>query len=114
VRKQLIVVDRAESRIIVRHAGAGGENTAWNTRDFSLSASDDGTTWTPLASVTGNLVIDSDPALTQLLLGSLTHVGGNLAITHDPALPTCFGALVAQLVGFKGTLSTGGDGPACP
>ncbi|HEY8086713.1 MAG TPA: glycoside hydrolase family 76 protein [Polyangiaceae bacterium] len=44
----------AVGRIIVRHAGAGGESTAWNTRDFSLSASDDDKTWTPLASVTGN------------------------------------------------------------
>ncbi len=40
-------------RIIVRHAQAGGESAAWNTRDFSLST-DDASPKTVLASVTGN------------------------------------------------------------
>ena len=38
----------------VRHAGAGGENVAWNTRDFEIDTSADGTTWTPAVTVTGN------------------------------------------------------------
>ncbi|MEU8080690.1 GH92 family glycosyl hydrolase [Catellatospora citrea] len=42
------------SSITVRHAGAGGENTAWNTRDFTLQVSANGTTWTTVATVTGN------------------------------------------------------------
>jgi predicted alpha-1,6-mannanase (GH76 family) len=42
------------SRFIARHAGAGGESQAWNTKDFTLSASTDGTTWSPLVAVTGN------------------------------------------------------------
>jgi predicted alpha-1,6-mannanase (GH76 family) len=42
------------SRFVARHAGAGGESQAWNTRDFALSASTDGTTWSPLVAVTGN------------------------------------------------------------
>jgi hypothetical protein len=33
---------------------AGGESQAWNTRDFTLSWSNDGTSWSQLASVTGN------------------------------------------------------------
>lgn len=41
-------------RIVVRHAGAGGEATKWNTKDFKLRVSDDGTTWTDFATVTGN------------------------------------------------------------
>jgi predicted alpha-1,6-mannanase (GH76 family) len=41
-------------RFIVRHAGAGGESQGWNTRDFTLSASTDGTAWSPLVTVTGN------------------------------------------------------------
>jgi predicted alpha-1,6-mannanase (GH76 family) len=41
-------------RIVVRHAGAGGESQAWNTRDFTLSTSSDMATWSPFASVTGN------------------------------------------------------------
>ncbi|HEX6683033.1 MAG TPA: GH92 family glycosyl hydrolase [Candidatus Limnocylindrales bacterium] len=38
----------------VRHAGAGGENTAWNTRDFTLQVSSDGTNFTTVATVIGN------------------------------------------------------------
>ncbi|TNH31835.1 discoidin domain-containing protein, partial [Micromonospora orduensis] len=36
----------AVNRVVVKHAGAGGENTAWNTRDFTVASSPDGTTWT--------------------------------------------------------------------
>jgi predicted alpha-1,2-mannosidase len=38
----------------VRHAGAGGETTSWNTRDFDLQVSSDGTNWTTVASPRGN------------------------------------------------------------
>ncbi|MET7394809.1 ThuA domain-containing protein [Dactylosporangium sp. NPDC005572] len=41
-------------RIVVRHAGAGGENTAFNTRDYDLQASTDGNTWSTVAQVRGN------------------------------------------------------------
>jgi predicted alpha-1,6-mannanase (GH76 family) len=41
-------------RIIVRHAGAGGEDVGFDTKDFSLSVGTDGTTWSKVASVTGN------------------------------------------------------------
>ncbi|MEV7327765.1 ricin-type beta-trefoil lectin domain protein [Micromonospora sp. NPDC093244] len=44
----------AVNRVVVKHAGAGGENTAWNTRDFTIASSPDGTTWTTRATVTGN------------------------------------------------------------
>ncbi|WP_238018152.1 discoidin domain-containing protein [Dactylosporangium sp. AC04546] len=49
-------------RVVLKHAGAGGENSAWNTRDFNLQVSTDGTAWTTVATVTGNT------------LGSTTHV----------------------------------------
>jgi len=42
------------SRWVVKHAGAGGENAAWNTRDFKLQKSSDGTTWTDVDTVTNN------------------------------------------------------------
>ncbi|WFF04595.1 GH92 family glycosyl hydrolase [Micromonospora sp. WMMD1076] len=45
---------RAITSIGVFHAGAGGENRAWNTRDFDLQVSGDGTTWTTVAAVRGN------------------------------------------------------------
>jgi hypothetical protein len=41
-------------RFVVRHAGAGGEPTAFNTKDFDLQTSADGTTWTTAAAARGN------------------------------------------------------------
>jgi predicted alpha-1,2-mannosidase len=43
----------------LRHAGAGGENTAWNTRDFDLQVSDDGTTWNTVVQARGNTASSS-------------------------------------------------------
>jgi glucose/arabinose dehydrogenase len=40
--------------IALRHAGAGGEPTAYNTRSFILEASVDGSAWTTVATVTAN------------------------------------------------------------
>ena len=42
------------NRWVVKHAGAGGENTAWNTRDFTLEASTNGSAWTNMDTVTNN------------------------------------------------------------
>ncbi|WP_433533903.1 ricin-type beta-trefoil lectin domain protein [Micromonospora sp. CA-249363] len=44
----------AVNRVVVKHAGAGGEDAAWNTRDFTIASSPDGTSWTTRATVTGN------------------------------------------------------------
>ncbi|MEV4517844.1 ThuA domain-containing protein [Dactylosporangium sp. NPDC049525] len=41
-------------RVVIRHAGAGGENTAFNTRDFDVQTSVDGTTWTTVSQIRGN------------------------------------------------------------
>jgi len=41
-------------RFVVRHAGAGAENAAWNTRDFDIQVSADGTTWTTVVQTRGN------------------------------------------------------------
>ncbi|MDG4825396.1 family 20 glycosylhydrolase [Asanoa sp. WMMD1127] len=41
-------------RVVIRHAGAGGESTAFNTRDFDIQASVDGVTWSTVAQVRGN------------------------------------------------------------
>jgi hypothetical protein len=41
-------------RFVVRHAGAGGEPTAFNTKDFDLQTSADGTTWTTAAAARNN------------------------------------------------------------
>lgn len=42
------------NKVIIQHAGAGGESSDWNTQDFSISTSVDGTTWTVVATVAGN------------------------------------------------------------
>ncbi len=42
------------SRFVVKHAGAGGENTAWNTSAFNIQVSTNGTAWTTVATVSGN------------------------------------------------------------
>ncbi|GHO93916.1 hypothetical protein KSF_039640 [Reticulibacter mediterranei] len=42
------------ARFTIQHAGAGGENMAWNTRDFNIQVSSDGTNWTTVVTVTGN------------------------------------------------------------
>jgi F5/8 type C domain len=41
-------------RFVVRHAGDGGENSAWNTRDFTIQVSNNGSAWTTVVSVSGN------------------------------------------------------------
>jgi predicted alpha-1,6-mannanase (GH76 family) len=42
------------SRIIVRHAGAGGESATYNTKDFTLSMSTDGKTFAAVDTVKSN------------------------------------------------------------
>lgn len=42
------------SRWVVRHASAGGEATAYNTKDFRLQRSQDGTTWHDVDAVSYN------------------------------------------------------------
>jgi hypothetical protein len=42
------------SRFVIRHAGAGAENTAWNTRDYDIQVSTNATTWTTVSQIRGN------------------------------------------------------------
>jgi hypothetical protein len=42
-------------RVVVKHAAAGGESAAWNTRDFTIQTSVDGSAWSTVAAVTGNV-----------------------------------------------------------
>ena len=55
---QTLGVDLASTRYVVgfrvRHAGSGGENASWNTRDFTIETSADGQVFTPQVTVTGN------------------------------------------------------------
>ncbi len=45
---------RRIDRIVIRHAGAGGEPSDWNTQDFDLAVSTDGKSFTTVAEVRGN------------------------------------------------------------
>ncbi len=38
----------------IRHAGAGGESASWNTRDYDIQVSSDGSTWTTVVQARGN------------------------------------------------------------
>ncbi|NEW09113.1 PKD domain-containing protein [Paenibacillus sp. SYP-B3998] len=42
------------SEFIIKHAEAGGEAAAFNTKDYKLQISNDGSTWTDVVSVVGN------------------------------------------------------------
>jgi len=46
--------NRTVGGVVVRHASAGGEATEWNTRDFAVQVSTNGTTFTTVASTAGN------------------------------------------------------------
>ncbi|TAA39674.1 discoidin domain-containing protein [Pseudoxanthomonas winnipegensis] len=45
---------KSVKRVIVRHAGAGGESTALNTRAYTLQVSADASTWSTVASASSN------------------------------------------------------------
>jgi hypothetical protein len=45
---------RSVGRFVVRHAGAGGESTSFNTRAFNIEVSTDGTTFSRVVTVTAN------------------------------------------------------------
>jgi predicted alpha-1,6-mannanase (GH76 family) len=55
---QTLVVDLGAPRYVVgfrvRHAGDGGEDPAWNTRDFEIETSLDGSSYAPSVAVTDN------------------------------------------------------------
>jgi F5/8 type C domain len=42
-------------RFVIEHAGAGGDDFLLNTRDFNIQVSSDGTTFSTIVNVTGNI-----------------------------------------------------------
>jgi predicted alpha-1,6-mannanase (GH76 family) len=77
----------------VRHAGAGGENSAWDTRDFEILTSDDGTTWTTVVTVTGN----TDDVTTH----PIPAVTARYAQLHITTAQTATDALAARIYEFE-------------
>lgn len=79
----------------VRHAGAGAENPAWNTRDFELETSLDGQSWSPAVAVTGN----SDDVTTHMIAPTLArHV--RLHVTTAQTDPEFLAARIYELEAF--------------
>lgn len=52
------------SRWVVKHAGAGGETSSWNTKNFKLQKSSDGTNWVDVDTVTNNTANITDRTVT--------------------------------------------------
>jgi len=64
----------------VRHAGAGGESTSFNTRDFDILVSSDGTNFSPVVQVTGNTAsVTTHPVSTTGRFVRLEVVNGEQA-----------------------------------
>lgn len=49
---------------VVRHAGAGGESAAWNSRAFNIQTSSNGLSWTTVTSVSNNTASVTTHAIT--------------------------------------------------
>ena len=56
--------DYTIDRWVVKHAEAGGEPSIYNTKDFKLQKSSDGSAWTDVDSVTGNTADITDRTVT--------------------------------------------------
>jgi hypothetical protein len=52
------------SRWVIHHAGAGGEESDWNTKNFQLQTSADGNTWSTVDTVTNNTANVTDRNVT--------------------------------------------------
>lgn len=78
------------SRLVVQHAGAGGEQSGWNTRDFALLVSTDGANWTTVATIVGNTQPVTEHVLSpiaarfvRLLIITPTSNGNNAARIYE-------------------------------
>jgi hypothetical protein len=77
------------SKLVVKHAGAGGESAGFNTKDFTLAVSSDNTTWTTVATVTGNTANTTEHAVTatgryvRLTVTTGASTGANIARIYE-------------------------------
>ncbi|NKE61016.1 trypsin-like serine protease [Lentzea sp. PSKA42] len=79
----------ALKKLVVKHASAGGESATFNTRDFDLAVSADGTTWTTVAAVRGNTsgttehAINNSARHVRLTVITGAQSGGNIARVYE-------------------------------
>ncbi|MEV6596098.1 GH92 family glycosyl hydrolase [Actinoplanes sp. NPDC051346] len=80
---------RRVSTVVVRHAGSGGETPAWNTRDFDVQTSNDGSSWTTRAQVRGNTAdstttaVNVDARYLRISVVTPTSDGNSAARVYD-------------------------------
>jgi hypothetical protein len=86
------------NRFVVKHAGAGGEDAAWNTRDFNIQVSSNGTTWSTVATVTANTASTTTHAITAV---SARYIRLNVTT------PTSNGNAAARVYEFEAYGSSG-------
>lgn len=84
-------------RFIVAHAGAGGELESFITKDFTIEASSDDETWTPVVTVTGN----TSGLTTHDLEEPVQARYFKLAITNPGDLDQETGHYAAQIYEFQ-------------
>lgn len=88
-------------KIRVRHAGGGHERSAWNTRDFAISASTDGASYTRIVDVTGNTADVTE-----------TVVSGGVPARYlrlDVVTPTSTGDRAARIYEFEAYAAPAGS-----
>ena len=89
---------------VLKHAGAGGESTSYNTRDFNIQTSSDAASWTTVATVTGNTASTSTHSIT---LRTARYVRLNVTVGEQG------GGGTARIYEFE-VYSSGGGGTPTP
>jgi hypothetical protein len=80
---------RAISGIVLRHAGAGGEPSNLNTRDYSIQVSSNGVTWVTVVAETGNTAdvtaypVSANGRYVRLRINTPSNVGGVIARIYE-------------------------------
>jgi alpha-L-fucosidase 2 len=71
------------TQFVIRHASSGGESADYNTRNFTIQTSPDGTTWTTRVTVTGNTAAQTTHNITAV---SARYIKLNITVPsiNDP------------------------------
>nr|WP_208420496.1 PA14 domain-containing protein [Paenibacillus lupini] len=84
-------------KFVVGHAGAGGEEGKYNTKDFTIQTSDDNLNWTPVVTVNGN----TEGTTTHDLDTPVTARYFKLAITNPGEVDSETGFYAARIKEFE-------------
>jgi hypothetical protein len=58
--------NQSVGRFVIKHSSTGGEAAAWNTRDFTIQVSTNGTAWSTVATVNGNTAATTTHTITPV------------------------------------------------